>query len=292
MAESSYKKVGLILMFTLPFLIPLVIFWVIPLFAAGYISLTDWDMIRPDYNGVGFSNYIALFKDVDFYKALWHTIVFSIGVIVPTIILGLGASLLLQKPFRGAAVYKVIIFSPWITPMVAVSIVWSWIFEPDTGFANYLLSFLGHPGLEWLKSSKTALLAVIIVTIWKGLGWTMIFYLGALEKVPDTVYEAADVDGSNYLTTLTHITIPLISPTTLFLVVINLINTIQAFDQIKVLTEGGPAGSTRTLLYMYYQKAFENFEVGMASALSIIILLIILVLSLVNNYFSKKWIYY
>jgi len=120
----------------------------------------------------------------------------------------------------------------------------------------------------------------------------MIFYLGALEKVPDTVYEAADVDGSNYLTTLTHITIPLISPTTLFLVVINLINTIQAFDQIKVLTEGGPAGSTRTLLYMYYQKAFENFEVGMASALSIIILLIILVLSLVNNYFSKKWIYY
>jgi multiple sugar transport system permease protein len=292
MAESSYKKIGLILMFTLPFLIPLVIFWVIPLFAAGYISLTDWDMIRPDYNRVGFSNYIALFKDVDFYKALWHTIVFSVGVIVPTIILGLGASLLLQKPFRGAAVYKVIIFSPWITPMVAVSIVWSWIFEPDTGFANYLLSFLGHPGLEWLKSSKTALLAVIIVTIWKGLGWTMIFYLGALEKVPDTVYEAADVDGSNYLTTLTHITIPLISPTTLFLVVINLINTIQAFDQIKVLTEGGPAGSTRTLLYMYYQKAFENFEVGMASALSIIILLIILVLSLVNNYFSKKWIYY
>jgi multiple sugar transport system permease protein len=292
MAESSYKKIGLILMFTLPFLIPLVIFWVIPLFAAGYISLTDWDMIRPDYNRVGFSNYIALFKDVDFYKALWHTIVFSVGVIVPTIILGLGASLLLQKPFRGAAVYKVIIFSPWITPMVAVSIVWSWIFEPDTGFANYLLSFLGQPGLEWLKSSKTALLAVIIVTIWKGLGWTMIFYLGALEKVPDTVYEAADVDGSNYLTTLTHITIPLISPTTLFLVVINLINTIQAFDQIKVLTEGGPAGSTRTLLYMYYQKAFENFEVGMASALSIIILLIILVLSLVNNYFSKKWIYY
>ncbi|MDF2596493.1 MAG: sugar transporter permease [Clostridia bacterium] len=292
MAESSYKKIGLILMFTLPFLIPLVIFWVIPLFAAGYISLTDWDMIRPDYNRVGFSNYIALFKDVDFYKALWHTIVFSVGVIVPTIILGLGASLLLQKPFRGAAVYKMIIFSPWITPMVAVSIVWSWIFEPDTGFANYLLSFLGQPGLEWLKSSKTALLAVIIVTIWKGLGWTMIFYLGALEKVPDTVYEAADVDGSNYLTTLTHITIPLISPTTLFLVVINLINTIQAFDQIKVLTEGGPAGSTRTLLYMYYQKAFENFEVGMASALSIIILLIILVLSLVNNYFSKKWIYY
>ncbi|MDF2879357.1 MAG: sugar transporter permease [Clostridia bacterium] len=292
MAESNYKKIGLILVFTLPFLLPLVIFWVIPLFAAGYISLTDWDMIRPDYNRVGFSNYIALFNDVDFYKALWHTIVFSVGVIVPTIILGLGASLLLQKPFRGAAVYKVIIFSPWITPMVAVSIVWSWIFEPDTGFANYLLGFLGHPGLEWLKSSKTALLAVIIVTIWKGIGWTMIFYLGALEKVPDTVYEAANVDGANYLTTLTHITIPLISPTTLFLIVINLINTIQAFDQIKVLTEGGPAGSTRTLLYMYYQKAFENFEVGMASALSMIILLIILVLSLVNNYFSKKWIYY
>ena len=290
--KSNVQRIGLILLFTLPFLIPLFLFWIIPLFCAGYISFTDWDMIKPIFNYVGFENYIEIFGNLDFYKALWNTLTFSAGVIIPTIILGLGVSLIFQNSLKGSALYKIIIFSPWITPMVAISIVWSWIFEPDVGFANYLLNFLGCTGLEWLKSSKTAMLAIIIVTVWKGLGWTMLFYLGALEKVPESVYEAADVDGANYLQTLVHITIPLISPTTVFLIVINLISTVQAFDQIKVLSQGGPAGSTRTLIYMYYQSAFENFDVGMASALSIIVLVIIVILSLINNYFSTKWVYY
>ena len=289
---AYFKRIGLILLFTFPFLIPLFLFWILPLFSAGYISFTDWDMIKPAFNFVGFENYIMLLKNQDFYRALWKTCTFSLGVIIPTIVLGFLTSLLLQKQLRGSALYKMIIFSPWITPMVAVSIVWSWIFDPDAGFANYLLSLMHQPGLEWLKSSKTAMLSVIIITVWKGLGWTMLFYLGALEKVPESVYEAADTDGANYFQTLTQVTIPLISPTTLFLVVVNLINTVQAFDQIKVLTQGGPAGSTRTLLYMYYQSAFETFEAGMASAISIVILFIIVGASFINHLISKKWIYY
>ena len=292
MFRSNYQRAGLILLFTLPFLIPLFIFWIIPLFCAGYISLTDWDMIKPHYNWVGFGNYSELLKNADFYKALWNTFIFGAGTIIPTIILGLGAALMLQKHFKGDQIYKILIFSPWITPMVVISIVWSWIFEPHSGFANYILSFFGSPGLEWLRSSKTAMLSVIIVTIWKGLGWTMLFYLGALQKVPEEMYEAADVDGANYFQTLMNITVPLISPTTLFLTVVNLINSIQAFDQIRVLTQGGPAGSTRTLLYMYYQRAFESFETGVASALAIIILFIIVILSFINNFFSKRWVYY
>ena len=228
----------------------------------------------------------------DFYAALKNTVAFSLGVIVPTIVLGLSVALLFQKNFRGSGLYKFIIFSPWITPMVAVSIVWSWIFDPTNGIANMILKALGQPGLEWLKSSKTAMLGVIIVTIWKGLGWTMIFYIGALEKIPETLYEAADVDGAHYFQRLFKITLPLISPTTLFLVVTNLVNCIQVFDQIDVLTQGGPAGSTRTLLYMYYQSAFQNFEVGMASAISIVVLMITVILAIINSYFSKRWIHY
>lgn len=292
MGTLQLRDKGRIALFTLPFLIPLFIFWVIPLFGAGYISFTDWDMISPEMTFVGLSNYKELFTNPDFYKALKNTLVFSLGVIIPTIVFGLGIALLFQKNFRGSSFYKFIIFSPWITPMVAVSIVWSWILDPTNGIANMILNTLGHPGLEWLKSSKTAMLGVIIVTIWKGLGWTMIFYIGALEKIPESLYEAADVDGANYFQRLRKITLPMISPTTLFLVVTNMINCIQVFDQIDVLTQGGPAGSTRTLLYMYYQSAFENFEVGMASAISVVVLMITVILAALNSYFSKRWVYY
>ena len=292
MGTLQLRDKGRIALFTLPFLIPLFIFWVIPLFGAGYISFTDWDMISPEMTFVGLSNYKELFTNPDFYKALKNTLVFSLGVIIPTIVFGLGIALLFQKNFRGSSFYKFIIFSPWITTMVAVSIVWSWILDPTNGIANMILNTLGHPGLEWLKSSKTAMLGVIIVTIWKGLGWTMIFYIGALEKIPESLYEAADVDGANYFQRLRKITLPMISPTTLFLVVTNMINCIQVFDQIDVLTQGGPAGSTRTLLYMYYQSAFENFEVGMASAISVVVLMITVILAALNSYFSKRWVYY
>ena len=283
---------GRILVFILPVLLPLFIFWIVPLFSAAYMSLTDWDMISPEMNFVGLLNYKELFMSSDFYVALKNTVVFSVGVIIPTIVLGLGVALLCQKNFRGSGFYKFIIFSPWITPMVAVSIVWSWIFDPVSGIANMILNALGQPGLEWLKSSKTAMLSVIIVTVWKGLGWTMIFYIGALEKIPETLYEAAELDGAHYFQRLFKITLPLISPTTLFLVVTNLINCIQVFDQIDVLTQGGPAGSTRTLLYMYYQSAFQNFEVGRASAISIVVLMITVILAIINSYFSKRWVHY
>ena len=289
---SQVKDTARVMLFILPFLVPLCIFWVIPLFGAGYISLTDWDMISPEMNFVGLSNYKELFHNADFYKALINTLIFSAGVIIPTIVLGLGLALIFQKNFKGSSFYKFIIFSPWITPMVAVSIVWSWIFDPTSGIANCLLNAVGLSGLQWLKSSDTALLGVIIVTIWKGLGWTMIFYIGALEKIPASLYEAADVDGANYIQKLIKITVPMISPTTLFLVVTNMINCIQVFDQIDVLTQGGPAGSTRTLIYMYYQSAFQNFEVGMASAIAMVVLIITVILAVINNYISKRWVYY
>ena len=289
---KQVKKTSLVLMFILPAVIPLSVFWIWPMVKAIFMSFTDWDFISSNYNIVGIDNYRELFLDNMFFNALKNTFIFTIGTLVPTIAGGLAIAMLFKKKIKGAALYKAIIFSPWITPTVAISIVWSWIFEPEYGFANYILQLLSLPKSQWLQSSDTAMISVIIVTIWKGFGWAMVFYLTALEKVPSYLYEAAAIDGAGAYKKFTSITLPLISPTTFFLSIITTINSLQAYDQIQVLTQGGPAGSTRTILYMYYQTAFENFNIGQATAIAIIILLMIGVLSGLQFIASKKWVHY
>ncbi|MDK2867315.1 MAG: multiple sugar transport system permease protein [Clostridiales bacterium] len=278
--------------FMLPFMIPLLLFWIIPLGSAFFISLTDWDYISPTFNLVGLENYVYMLTDPDFIEALMNTVYFSVTTIVGTIVLGLVFALMFQKKFSGSRIYQLIIFSPWITPTVAVSLVWSWIYDPDKGFANYLLGLIGIAPLKWLHSSDTAMLAIIIFTIWKSIGWTMLFYLGALERVSQSTYEAARIDGAGYWSQLFHITLPLISPTTFFLFIVNLISTIQVYDQIQMMTQGGPGGSTTTLLYLYYEKAFQNFQMGPANAVAMVILVIILVLSLISTYVSSRFVHY
>ncbi len=288
MKKNTIARIG----FSLPFLIPLLLFWIIPLISAFSISFTDWDYISPDFNFVGLSNYKEMFADSDFIRALINTFVFAVGTIFPIIILGFLLALLFQKAFAGSKVFQMIIFSPWITPAVAVSMVWSWIYDPQKGFANFALSMLGLAPSQWLQSSKTALAAVIIFTIWKSVGWTFLFYLGALSQVSKSVYEAADVDGASYLSKLWHITVPFISPTTFFLFIVNLIQSIQVYDQIQIMTQGGPGGSTTTLLYLYYNKSFQNYQMGPANAVAIMILIIIIALSLLSDGISKRFIHY
>ncbi len=292
LGKWKLKDMGSIALFVLPATIPLIVFWIYPILNSLFISFTNWDYMSPEYDIVMFDNFIALFKDQRFYDALWNTIVFSIGTLIPTIALGLLLALLLQKAFRGNGLIKFIIFSPWITPTVAVSIVWTWIYNPENGIANVILEAFGLPGLEWIKSSDTAMLAVIIVTIWKSLGYGMIFYLSALEKVPVELYEASGLDGAKAWQRFRDVTLPCISPTTFFLVIITMINSLQAYDQIQILTQGGPSGSTRTLLYMYYQLGFEEFNVGQATALAIVLILITVLLSAVQFIGSKKWVHY
>lgn len=290
---NSKKKEKLIaVLFVLPALIPLIVFWIWPMIYSFYISFTNWDLISPKYDIVGFKNYIGLLHNKDFYKALWNTLYFTIGTVIPTIVGGLALALLLNNKIKGIGVYRTILFSPWITPTVAVSIVWSWIFEPRAGIANWLLSLIHMSALPWAQSEKYAMPVVIIVTIWKSVGWAMVFYLEALQKVPKELYEAAQIDGANKINCLKNITIPMISPTTFFLVIMTGINSLQAYDQIQVLTQGGPAGSTRTILYMYYQSAFENFNVGEAAAIATVLVLITAILSLIQFLISKYWVNY
>ncbi len=290
--KIQLKKAGSVALFVLPALIPLFTFWVYPILKTIYISFTNWDYMTPDYDFVLFENYQKLFSDSRFYDALWNTLVFSVGTLIPTIAGGLILALLLQKAFRGNGVFKFILFSPWITPTVAVSIVWTWIYEPDVGFANAVLECLHLPALKWINSSDTAMLAVIIVTVWKSLGYAMIFYISALEKVPTELYEANALDKANAFQRFRDVTWPSISPTTFFLVIITMVNSLQAYDQIQILTQGGPAGSTRTLLYMYYQLGFQEFDMGRAAALAVVLILITVLLSLVQFGGSKKWVHY
>lgn len=290
--KRKLKNTVMVLMFILPALIPLGVFWLFPMCEAIFMSFTDWDYMSSTYNIVGFENYINIFSNSMFYDALKNTLIFTVGTLVPTIVGGLLVAIILKNKLKGSAIYKAIIFSPWITPTVVISIVWGWIFEPQYGLANYVLQLLNMPKSQWLQSSDTAMTAVILVTVWKGFGWAMIFYLTALERVPKELYEAAAIDGAGAWDKFKSITLPLISPTTFFLTIITTINSIQAYDQIQVLTQGGPSGSTRTILYLYYQTAFENFNIGEATAIAVIILIIIGCLSGIQFIASKKWVHY
>ncbi len=279
-------------MFVVPALIPLLIFWVIPVVWSGGLSFTDWDMMSENINFMGLKNFASLLRDPKFGDVLWNTLVFAVGSTVPTIVLGLLVALLMNGARKGTGVYRTVIFAPYITPMVAVSVVWSWIFEPRVGILTYILGLFGLPGSQWTQSSSTAMLSVLIVTVWKGIGWTMIFYMEALRKVPQSLKEAAAIDGANGFQQFWKVTLPMISPTTFFLVIMSSISSLQAYDQIQVLTQGGPAGSTRTLLYYYYQEAFRNFETGKASAVAVVLVLITVVLSWAETEISKKTVFY
>lgn len=292
MRTYNIKKFGSVMLFVLPALIPLFVFWIYPIFRSVWISFTDWDFMTPTYHIVFLKNYISLFKDTRFYNALWNTLIFTVGTLVPTIVIGLGLALLLQKPFLGSGVVKFILFSPWITPTVAISIVWTWIFQPNDGLANMVLSFFGLPALKWISSSQSAMLSVIIVTVWKSMGYAMIFYLSALEKVPEELYEASALDGAGKWGQFWAVTLPSISPTTFFLMIITMVNSLQAYDQIQILTQGGPSGSTRTLLYMYYQLGFQEFKMGQATAVAVVMIVITVILSMIQFYASKKWVNY
>ena len=290
--KSRIKNAATAAVFVLPALIPLFVFWIYPILRSIYLSFTDWDFMTPEYNFIWFKNYASLFKDSRFYEALWNTLVFTAGTLIPTIAGGLGLALLLRKSFRGSGIFKFILFSPWITPTVAISIVWTWIFREDGGLANLVMSLLGLPHLKWISSSDTAMLSVILVTVWKSLGYAMIFYLSALEKVPQELYEASALDGARPWRQFLDMTLPGISPTTFFLMIITMVNSLQAYDQIQILTQGGPSGSTRTLLYMYYQLGFQEFKMGQAAAVAVIMIIITVLLSYIQFTASRKWVHY
>lgn len=272
--------------FILPALLGTFIFIIIPVICSFGLSFTSWDMLNP-INFVGLENYKLLFKDNLFYKILLNTIVFALSTSVLGVIIPLILAAILNSKIRGSEFYKTAYFLPFITPMVVIGIVWAWIFDPNIGFLNQVL----HIHINWLYDSKFAMPALIIVSVWKLIGYNMIIFLSALSSVSQSLFEAAKIDGANAYQTFKNVTIPLLSPTIFFVVIITAISSFQVFDLIYLMTQGGPFDSTNVLVYSIYKNAFEYFNIGKASAIAYVLFVIILILTLIQWYFRKKIVY-
>lgn len=274
------------LIFLLPALLGTLIFIVIPVICSFGLSFVQWDLLNP-IKFVGFENYREIFHDGLFYKILGNTIVFALstsffGVIIPLII----ASILNTK-IRGSEFFKGAYFLPFITPMVVVGVVWAWIFDPNIGLLNQKL----HLHLNWLYDSKLAMPALIVVSVWKLIGYNMIIFLSSLSAISQSLFEAAKIDGANSFQIFKNVTIPMLSPTIFFVVIITAISSFQVFDLIYLMTQGGPFDSTNVLVYAIYKNAFEYFNVGKASAIAYVLFVIILVLTLIQWSLRKKLVY-
>jgi multiple sugar transport system permease protein len=272
--------------FILPALIGTIIFIIIPVICSFGLSFAKWDLLNP-ITFVGFDNYKTIFNDSIFYKILINTVVFAVSTSVFGVIIPLILATIINSKIRGAEFYKTAYFLPFITPMIVIGIVWQWIFDPNIGLLNTFL----HIHISWLYDTNYAMPALIIVSVWKLIGYNMIIFLASLSGISQSLFEAAKIDGANSYQIFKNVTIPMLSPTIFFVVIITAISSFQVFDLIYLMTEGGPLDSTNVLVYAIYKNAFEYFNAGKASAIAYVLFLIILVLTLLQWNFRKKLVY-
>ena len=243
-------------------------------------------MINP-ITFAGFDNYKKIFTEPLFFKILVNTIVFAVSTSVFGVIIPLVLACILNSKIRGSEFFKTAYFLPFITPMIVIGIVWQWIFDPNIGLLANVLNI--H--INWLYDTNFAMPALIIVTVWKLIGYNMIIFLSSLSGISNNMFEAAKIDGANSIQTFINVTVPLMAPSIFFVVIITAISSFQVFDLIYLMTQGGPLDSTNVLVYAIYKNAFEYFNVGKASAIAYVLFFIILVLTLIQWSLRKKIVY-
>ncbi|MCI5889470.1 MAG: sugar ABC transporter permease [Brachyspira sp.] len=272
--------------FVFPALLGMLIFIIIPIFFSFGLSFAKWDLLNP-IQFVGLDNYKEIFTEPLFGKILLNTVVFALatsffGVIIPLIL-----AAIMNSKIRGADFFKTAYFLPFITPMIVIGIVWEWIFDPNIGLLNKVLQV--H--INWLYDPHWAMPALILVSVWKLIGYNMIIFLSGFSGISNSMFEAAKIDGANPVETFFYVTIPLLSPTIFFVVIITAVSSFQIFDLIYLMTQGGPLDSTNVLVYAIYKNAFEYFNAGKASAIAYVLFVIILVLTLLQWNMRKKLVY-
>ena len=272
--------------FIFPALIGTIIFIIIPVICSFGLSFAKWDLLNP-IQLVGLDNYKEIFSEPLFFKILWNTIVFAVSTSVLGVIIPLILACILNSKIRGSEFYKTAYFLPFITPMIVIGVVWEWIFDPNIGLLNHIL----HLHINWLYDTHYAMTALIIVSVWKLIGYNMVIFLSSLAGISQSMFEAAKIDGANTFQTFKNVTVPLLSPTIFFVVIITAISSFQIFDLIYLMTQGGPLDSTNVLVYAIYKNAFEYFNVGKASAIAYVLFLLILVLTLCQWNLRKKLVY-
>lgn len=282
--SNSEKFAGWVFIF--PALIGTFIFIIIPVICSFGLSFMKWDLLNP-IQFVGFENYRNLFAEPLFYKILVNTIVFALSTSILGVIIPLVLACILNSKIRGSEFYKTAYFLPFITPMIVIGIVWEWIFDPNIGILNHVLNL--H--INWLYDTHFAMPALIIVSVWKLIGYNMIIFLSSLSSISQSMFEAAKIDGASPVQTFVNVTAPLLSPSIFFVVIITAISSFQIFDLIYLMTEGGPLDSTNVLVYAIYKNAFEYFNVGKASAIAYVLFVIILLLTVIQWSLRKKIVY-
>jgi len=277
--------------FIAPQLVGLSLFIILPILAGLVLATLDWDMLG-DPKFVGLGNFAAIMKDRTFWRTIWNTLYFALGTVPTGAVLGLLLALALNQPLPGIRLFRAAFFIPVITSWSVAAIVWRWLYNPSFGLINSALSYVGIQGPAWLSLPQTAMPALIMTTIWKFLGYNAVIYLAGLQGIPKETYEAAEIDGASAWHKLVRITIPLLSPVTFFVLIISFIGGFQAFAQVYLMTKGGPADATNVLIYYIYQNAFQWFRMGYAGALSWVLFMIILAVTIFQWRMQARWVHY
>jgi multiple sugar transport system permease protein len=270
------------------FLAPgLILFSIFTVFALGfafYLTFREWNILEPEKPFIGLQNYRDMIGDEDFRRSVINTFYFT-GASVPLgMAIGLGVALLLNQPLWGRSVLRTLFFLPVVTPFVVAAIVWKWLYNGDFGPINYymLKTHLISEPLLWLSDKNLAMPAVVLMSVWTSVGFSMVVYLAALQGVPAELYESARIDGAGAWARFRYVTLPMLAPSTLFLMVMGIIGSFQVFTQIYIMTSGGPVNRTSTMVYYIYESAFKFYEMGYASTLAYALFLLLLVFTAIQ----------
>ncbi|GAA2402031.1 carbohydrate ABC transporter permease [Nonomuraea africana] len=285
------RYAGTVAVFLLPSLIPLVLFTLVPMAGSLWVSLHEWNLIEP-MRWVGLDNYGEVLADPKTRAAFLHTLYFIAGYLPLVYAGGLGLAMLLNRAMGGRNLFRAIYFLPVITSWVVVALMWKWLLNPASGIVNWALGLLGVEGPGWWTDPTWAMPSIILASAWKDLGFVMIILLAGLQAIPNEYHEAARVDGASAWQRFRRITLPLLSPSTFFVVVISLINGFQVFDQVHVMTGGGPGGATEVVVEQVYRLTFQYGRAGAASALSWLLFAVVLLVTLIQVRVQRRWVNY
>lgn len=272
-------------------LIWLLIWVVLPIFIVFYLSFTTYNVLQPA-EWIGTFNYEDLYYDDLFWKAVGNTVYFTLWSVPIGIASSLLLAILINTQLPGAAIYRTIFYIPVVAPLIAAALVWILFYDASSGLLNYILGRLGIAPVDWLNNAYTAMPAIIIMSVWKGLGFNMVIFLAALQAIPRELNEAAALDGAGRVRQFISITLPLLTPATVYVVITSLIASFQVFAQVYVMTNGGPNNSTVTVVHYIYRTAFQNLQFGYASAMAMVMFVLLVLASFVNlRLFSRKRLY-
>jgi len=276
-------------LFILPILLVFGVFRIYPSLQTLLYSFFDINLIARTLKPVGLRNFFLLAHDATFLRAISNTVIFTLYIVVVSTAIGLVLASMFTSRMRGSSVFKAVYFAPFITSTVAAAVVWTFLYNPRFGLFNAILQLVGLPTRGWISSSKDALTSIIIFSIWKTVGYNMVIFIAGLQNIPDSFHEAAIIDGAGGIRRFFTISIPLVAPTTVFVVMYNTILALKVFDQVFVLTAGGPAESTTVVVLQIYKQAFENYRFGYASSMAFVLFVIIIMATVAQYRLSRRW---